>query len=68
MKQWRKGDKITTLKELWERISGGGYVYYRDEVISPEVAKTLQAEDVEEAVLKEGRYSPQRQSTGCVLA
>ncbi len=55
MREWYRGEKITTLKELWDRISGGGYIYYRGEVISAKVAKTLQAEDVEEAVVKEGR-------------
>lgn len=63
MKQWRKGDKITTLKELWERISGGGYVYYRDEVISPEVAKTLQAEFVEDVVEKGLVFYAHKEST-----
>lgn len=50
MKKWAKGSKITSMKELWDRLEVGGHIFLKGKLIEPKVAMSWQAEFVKDAV------------------
>lgn len=50
MKKWAKGSKITSMKELWDRLEVGGRIFLKGRLIEPKEALTWQSEFVKEVV------------------